>query len=518
MATDLLTEKKSSSAADQVPTSKRFLWGMGGFSDAMMYYGVNGLIDQVYVIALGYHAFMISLIRALPRFLDFVTDPLVGHLSDNTRTRWGRRRPWMLAGLLISAVVAAFMWYPPQVPQVEANASSIAVFWAQLKTALFVQWHGALFITLTMIALYTVGYSFFTITYTGMGYEMTDNYNERTHLFKWRMMAYAAGCLFAPWLRYLCLWFEGDKSTVTKGAQGAHSVGILLGAVIILAGLLPIIFCKEKIVSPRSDKEHVSFFAAARYTMSNTAFWPLLLGNLISKFGMIITQIFFYYVFYYHMGRGNNKAGAAYFGMYCNAINLVNLFIGMAAVAWVCDRLGKKPTLLFLMAMSVVTYATMWYTTSTADSAYTTLRIHIGILNWSAPVQWPCLITGAMIGLFTNTMPMIMNSMLADVCDLDELKTGQRRDAFYSGVFVSCDKMAMAIGTVFQGALLIWSGFDPKLSMQNPQTINLWILMIVLTQPLGFLLGFFAIVFYPLSRKKCEEVRAQLDAREQQAS
>jgi len=80
-----------------------------------------------------------------------------------------------------------------------------------------------------------------------------------------------------------------------------------------------------------------------------------------------------------------------------------------------------------------------------------------------------------------------------------KLKTGQRRDAFYSGVFVSCDKMAIAVATIFQGILLVWSGFDATLPMQRPETVKLWILMLVITQPLGFLLGFVGVLFYPLT-------------------
>ena len=133
--------------------------------------------------------------------------------------------------------------------------------------------------------------------------------------------------------------------------------------------------------------------------------------------------------------------------------------------------------------------------------------------HWDIPIQWPCLFTGVLIGVFTNTMPMLLNSMLADVCDADELKTGQRREAFYSGVFVSCDKMALAVGLMFQGALLVWSGFDASLPTQTAATVNLWILMLVITQPLGFLLGFGCVLFYPLSRQQCRQIREQLDAR-----
>ena len=88
-------------AAPQVPTGKRFLWGLGGFTDCLAYNGLNGLVDQVYCIAMGMSPTAIGLARSIPRFADLITDPVIGHLSDNTRSRWGRRRPWMLVGALL---------------------------------------------------------------------------------------------------------------------------------------------------------------------------------------------------------------------------------------------------------------------------------------------------------------------------------------------------------------------------------------------------------------------------------
>jgi len=90
---------------------------------------------------------------------------------------------------------------------------------------------------------------------------------------------------------------------------------------------------------------------------------------------MVITGIFFRYVFYYHIANGDIRMGASCYGTYCNSINLVNLFIGMIAMAWVTDRIGKKPALLVCMAMSVVTYGSLWFAFSTAPSAYWTLHM-----------------------------------------------------------------------------------------------------------------------------------------------
>lgn len=100
------------SSTPQVPTRKRVLWGLGGVADCLIINGLNGLIDQIYTIGMALDPKWVGIARSVPRFLDMITDPLVGHLSDNTRSRWGRRKPWMLAGVIVSAVTAVVMWQP----------------------------------------------------------------------------------------------------------------------------------------------------------------------------------------------------------------------------------------------------------------------------------------------------------------------------------------------------------------------------------------------------------------------
>ena len=101
----------------KIPASKKILWGAGGVADTMIMNGINGLVDQIYMIGMALDPKWVGLARSVPRFLDIMLDPVIGHLSDNTRSRWGRRRPWMLAGAVISAMVAILMWYPPARPR-----------------------------------------------------------------------------------------------------------------------------------------------------------------------------------------------------------------------------------------------------------------------------------------------------------------------------------------------------------------------------------------------------------------
>jgi GPH family glycoside/pentoside/hexuronide:cation symporter len=488
-----------------VPTRKRFLWGMGGFADAMVVYGPGSMVPVIYVNALGVNAALVNMAIAIPRFLDFLTDPLIGHLSDNTRSRWGRRRPWMLFGLLISAVFGVMLWHPPVALAGEAPEGLWPLIGYCAQSPMF--WYLAVMMTI----LFAVGYASFSITHAAMGYEMSSDYNERTHLFKWRLCAYAVAGFLTPWLMPLAMWLEGPRAQQLRGSEGVIPVSVMIGVLILLAGLPSVLFCKEKLSEHRHE-DKVGFLSAVRLTLGNRPFWLLVASNFILKFMMNVTGIFFVYVFIYHIAGGQQALGAALVAIFFNSINVTNL-LAMAPVAALTERIGKKPALLMMLAMSAVAYATCWLTLSNAPGAFLNLP-----LPWGGPgnvlvLQWPCLITGVLIGMFTNTMPMIQNSMIADVCDLDELKSGHRREAFYGAVFVTTDKIAIAVSLAFQGFLLVYSGFNNKLEMQAVGTMQFWLLALIITQPLGCLIGLVSIFMYPLTRERCRVIRAQLNAR-----
>jgi len=458
-------------AGPQVPTARRLFWGAGGITDSVMFNGLNGLIDQIYTIGLALDPKWVGIARSLPRFLDFLTDPMVGHLSDNTRSRWGRRKPWMLAGLLVAVGTAVAMWYPPT----SLGKAAVNVYIIVMLTLLF-----------------TIGYSFFTIPYTAMGYEMSTDSDERTHIFKFRVLACTAVGFMTPWLARVCLALEGDKAEVLKGVQGVRLVSVGVAGIILLTGLLPILFCREAVHKPSEHK--VSFFSAVGFTLRNKAFWPVVISNFLMKFGMSITGIFFYYLFLYRIG-GSMKAGATEWGWFVTAITIATL-IGSAVVASLSQRIGKKQTVIALMLLSAASYASVYWTFRPESAGF---RLY--------------LLTGVAIGLFCNTMPIIINSMLADVCDADELECGHRREAFYGAVFVTCDKMAMAVTLFCQGFLLDASHFDATLDMQTPATIHTWMVWLLATQPTGLILGMLCIMAYPLTRARSREIRRALDAR-----
>ena len=212
------------------------------------------------------------------------------------------------------------------------------------------------------------------------------------------------------------------------------------------------------------------------------------------------------------MASGQQKLGASLLGFFFMFINVFTL-LAMAPVAALTERMGKKPALLLMLMMSAVAYGSCWFTLGNSPAAFWHIPLPWGAADNELLVQWPCLITSLMIGVFTNTIPMIQNSMIADICDLDELRSGHRREAFFGAVFVTTDKLAIAVALAFQGFLLVASGFNSKLEQQTVETIHYWLVALITTQPLGCLVGLVAILFYPLTRARCHQIREELDAR-----
>jgi glycoside/pentoside/hexuronide:cation symporter, GPH family len=258
------------------------------------------------------------------------------------------------------------------------------------------------------------------------------------------------------------------------------------------------------------------FLEAIRLTLKNRAFWPLVAGNFVVKFGTAVTTCFFYYVMVYHVGGGDNRIGTAKLAIFYNSINIAT-FLAMALVVRITDRVGKKPAVLALMLLSALTYASVWFTLRPhhAEAVLAISTFLHGTCHLPAIIaeMWPAIVTGVCIGMFTNSMPLILNSMMADVCDVDELACGQQRQAFYGAVFVTCDKVGLAIALLLQGFLVAASGYSAKLVVQSPETIAFWMKALLFTQPVGFLLGFCCVLAYPITRAKALEVRHLLDAR-----
>lgn len=475
----------------QVPTVTRFCWSLSGFASGIMS-NFAMLVNQIYINALHYNPNLVSVAKSIPMLAGFITGPMIGHLCDNTRSRWGRRKPWMLAGLILCSVLGTLMWFVP-------------------KSDGMWHWGTFFFIAIMFLLIGNFGGGAYGTAAGAMGFEMSTDYNERTQLFKWSSYTGAVAGFASPWLLPMCTWFEGDRASTLKGSEGVVYVSLLIAGLILLTGLPAVLFCREKVTDHVGEKK-VPFVEAVRMTLHNKPFWLLVISNFIMRFAMNITGLVFFYLLIYYVGKGDQTLGMTTRAVMYNTIS-VAMLLATAPIAKLTDRIGKKAALLLTLVMSAIAYASLAFTFTHVDGAYLSIALPWSAAGRSITFQWPCLISAVLMGAFTNTMPMIKASMLADVCDYDELKFGHRREGFYSSVFGVCESVAIAIAVALTGLLLSASGFNSELRQQSDHTMNIWLVAVVISQPLGFLIGIVSILFYPLSRKRMLEIRAQIDAR-----
>ena len=437
---------------------------------------VNALTLPIYNVGLGVNAIWIGWALALPRLLDAMTDPLMGHLSDNARTRWGRRRPFIFIGAIMTGLLAILLWNP----------------WLQLpKSGLFL-WYfiGSIF--------YYLAYTIYAVPFSALGIELTSDYDERTRVQAWRMFFFLVGGIAGPWFYKLCFVFGGDavEGGVAPEVLGARWVGVLVGAIIILSGICPALFCRERFQttnSVASTQPKISFFRALGSSLQNRSFCILLAGSLIIWMGLFLTGPFLIYINLYYTADGLREYSATINGWVGTVISVVGMFFGIPFSTWLATRIGKRHAIMAGLTVSAASYISQWWTITPA-------------------MPYLQLVSMFVLGISLSCCWLLIPSMVADVCDEDELKSGMRREGLYSAVSAFSQKAAIGLATLLSGYLLNATGYIPG-PTQTPETIWLMRIFYVGVQASGLLLGALAFFFYPLTHERAEEVRRLIDQR-----
>ena len=99
-------------ARDRIPIYQKLIYGLGAFVNNLLAAAIGGMII-VLNLGLGMNPALVGLVAALPRLTDAITDPLMGYISDNTKSRWGRRRPYIFVGAIAAGIIYALLWQLP---------------------------------------------------------------------------------------------------------------------------------------------------------------------------------------------------------------------------------------------------------------------------------------------------------------------------------------------------------------------------------------------------------------------
>jgi GPH family glycoside/pentoside/hexuronide:cation symporter len=451
----------------KVPLAKKISWGFGGLADNYIMNSLTVLSMPIYNIAFGMDPVKLGFALFIPRFLDAITDPVMGNISDNTRSRWGRRKPYIVAGSILSALLLPFLWTPP----------------VKTETGMF--WY---FMILAVI--YLTFYTIYVVPYTALGYELTNDYDERTKTLAWRMYIGLIGSLSVPWLYKLCLLsvFNGDAGL------GAFWVSVIVAAVIILTGLLPVLFCKEEKIL---KSEKINFFKSIGYTFKNKPFTILIITYIIIICGLFSSGVLGLYINIYYICNGD-KSFAATIGGLAGTLTALISYASLPLATFISLKSGKREAMIIGLVLAFFGYLSMWFT-MTPNMPYLQLT--------------SCVI----IGLGLQGCWLMVSSMVADICDEDELKTGLRREGIYSAVIGFALKLALSLTSLLGGVLLKISGYNAieaeKTGSVAPEIILKLKILFIGLQCFALAAASVMFLYYPISRKRANQTRIVLEQR-----
>jgi GPH family glycoside/pentoside/hexuronide:cation symporter len=461
---------------DRIPFHLKVIYGSGAFVNNLLSAAIGGMVI-VLNLGLGMNPALVGLLAALPRLTDAFTDPLMGYISDNTRSRWGRRRPYIFIGAIAVGIIFALLWQLPD------NKSESFYFWYFLSGSL----------------IFYLAYTVFITPWVALGYELTPDYHERTRLMGVQNFIGQFAYIIAPWFLLIMQnerWFDGM-------VDGAAGLAIIISVVVIGVGVLPAIFLRERFSDSTPDKsarKHTffdnakDFFDGFATTLKFKPFLKLCAATFLVFNGFMLISSFQFYVIIYYVFGGDMVRGAEYAG-YAGTLGAISTFCVIVLVTWLGTHIGKRRTFFLAIGISMFGYALKW-------------------VCYNPDIPWLLLVPAPFLAFGLGGLFTIMPSMIADVVDMDEIQTHERREGMYGSIFWWVVKLGMAAALAAGGFVLNATGFDVALEgNQTERTIYLLRIFDAFVPFVASGLAIWAIASFSITEEKAHEVRLELERR-----
>jgi len=452
---------------DRIPLVGKLGYASGGMAVNLMANGVVTLASFVLNIKLGMDPALVGLLMAIPRFYDAITTPVVGVVSDNWHGRWGRRKPFMVLGALGAGIFfAALWWLPPGQGQMHH-------FWYFLAVSL---------VFFTFVDL-------FTVPWGAMGLAMTADYHERTRLMTVNTLLSSVVLVGLAWVYALT-----QLPVFSDSLAGTKVVTAGVGALMTALALGSVLLCKEKNLATARKEGARPIKAQLASVMTNRPFLILSTVVLLMCLGIFSIMSLSGYVGIYYVFGGDEKAASVLLGWNGTAWQVSSFLlvgiVGLAAVRW-----GKRHTLVVALLCTMAGNLLKWPCANPHHP-------------WLFLVP-PVLIATGFCALWTLTA-----AMLADVCDYEELRTGERNEGTLNAMYWWINKLGVTAAFVLSGVLLNLTGFSAALGGgQSGNTIFLMRLFDAGIPALAVAGAILLTLLYPISEARSYEIRAELEKR-----
>jgi GPH family glycoside/pentoside/hexuronide:cation symporter len=453
---------------DKVSLGKKILYGSGSFADMTFQWTLVAFALAIFNMELGYSAVLIGTVLAITRLWDAVTDPLMGSISDNFRSRFGRRRPFIGVGAVLAGVFFIAIWFIP----------------SGLSDTTF-------FITFLVLSLlFYTSYTIFTVPLLALGYEMSSDFHERTKMMNVRVFANSLNGIF------MFSWFFAlVHSDFWSGpSEGIRMVGLGFGLIMIVLGLIPALTLKEKTKSYVKEQEKINVLKSIKLAFSCKPFIFLVVAFFMALFAYnTIATAYIYPLRYYVLGND-----AALFGKWNGMIEALH-HIATVLMLWpisvLSKRFGKRAICLAAPIFFILGSLANFFC-YVPDMPYLVLIPRF-------------LVAVGIAGLF-----VLVQSMIADVVDYDEIKTGTRREGMFGAIFSWVLKLALAVALFINGYIIDGLGVDNDLGVNQPEgSMETIVNLLGIVPIIGAIVAFYCIYKYTLTEDKMYEMRAELEKR-----
>ncbi len=445
---------------EKIPLGQKAAFGAGHLVNNLLP-GALGVFSFFLITAFGIEPAIAGLLSAIPRFFDALTDPIMGFISDNTTSKWGRRRPYIFLGAILSAILFAVQW------QMWEDNGSTYNFWYFL------------FFSILFIFANTI----FSTPLIGFGYEMSSDTKERT-----RLMGIANSVGQVSWMIVPIFWvLIANKDLFDNQADGVRTLSIFVGFACFLFGILPAIFCKENDVSDANSKANLTFkdlvvnmkilWNTMKNMTKNIPFMRLCGATFLVFNGFQMVASFSYFIIVFYMYKGSYEMAGTVPAIFSILGSFLTAILIIPIVSWMANKFGKRNAFIISTFLSIIGYLLKWWGFVVVDENTTVLFndvvLQVGVVKFSLEMPLILLLPIPLMAFGLGGLFTLMMSMTADVCDLDELRNGlPRREGTFGAMYWWMVKIGQSIALALGGLVLSMVGFDAKSSIQAAQTMH----------------------------------------------
>lgn len=461
---------------NKVSAGQKIAFGFGMLAN-QMFPAALGVFIIVLVQDLGFAAILWGIIQFVPRIFDAITDPIMGFISDNTQSKWGRRRQYVLIGALIMGLAYVAMW------QLHKDDGVVYNF------IYFLSWS----------LLFYLGLTIFSVPYVAMGYEISEDFHERTEIMAVAQFIGQWAWVIAPWfwvILYDPAWFPDGAD------QGVRELSIWVAIPCTIFALIPALFIKSKSTLDRNEflpisAQHIlrsvrGIFASAFEAFKIPQFRQIAGATFLifNSFNVIAAYTFLIIVHY--LFNSDPASAGNWPAMHGSVGALITTFLVIPIITKMSKVLGKKKAFIVSQLISIIGYVLFWFL-FVPGKPY--------LFLFALPFH-----SFGIGSLFT-----IMMSMTADVCDLDELQTGKRREGVLGAVYWWMVKLGFGIAALLGGFILSVVGFDAENVTESAVTgMRLFYTFLPIAGVIGAIL---IMRNYDITEEKAQQIKAQLAER-----